>query len=87
MAEQSQTMDGMHEALHDAGADIAAGGEASARISAETKLIADALAGRESQADDGRPSSRSSTGGSAFSIADTDDLTAMMLMVRLLYIV
>ena len=67
----TQNIDDMHAALDGADHDHAVGGEASAKISAQAAAIAAGLAGNEG-----------STGsGPSFSIADTDDLTALMLMV------
>ena len=70
--------------MAEAGADFASGGEMAAKISAETKVIAEALAGHDSSPHDGRPGSRAS-GGGTFTIADTDDLTALMLMVCIVF--
>lgn len=81
MAQTSQDIDGMYDALSEAGADVAAGGETSTKIAAQAASIAAGLAGHEAS-----PAASGSQGsGPSFSIAETDDLTALMMMVRYFY--
>lgn len=74
----SQNLDDMHGALSEAEADVAGSSEMKAKIAAQAATIAAGLAGQE-----GSPAAAGSTGsGATFTIADTDDLTAIMMMVR-----
>lgn len=72
------------DAVEGAEADVAAGGQAGAMITAQAQSIAAALAGHDgaSVASPASGAGGGGGGGGHHTIGDTDDLTALMMMVR-----
>jgi hypothetical protein len=78
----TQTLEHVQDAINGAEEEFAAGGEAGAKITAQAQRIAAALEGHDAAGGSGGGGGGASSTGSGSLIADTDDLTALMLMVR-----